>query len=239
VRGGLLTAVKVLVCVAGVAVFGFSHIGRAGHAASAPPSRELYRLVADGSGRPGTRYLGDGVRRAGLTFAPATADGDRQVVLAAVAAARPDAARLIGLVDGLVDVSVGPVGAGAVGLTHTEPGGRFAVRLDLGAVSRSYGQRGVTALVLHELGHVVDRALVPAATAATLDAGIPRGWGCDEGVTGTCAPTAERFAESFWKWATGDIGIGMWLGYKVPPPGPSLDAWGAPLAALAAGGGRS
>ncbi|MEA2305047.1 MAG: hypothetical protein QOH43_2327, partial [Solirubrobacteraceae bacterium] len=90
----------------------------------------------------------------------------------------------------------------------------------------------------HELGHVVDRALVPATTAATLDAGIPRGWGCDDGVTGTCATTAERFAESFWKWASGDIGIGMWLGYKVPPPGPSLDAWGAPLAALGASADR-
>jgi hypothetical protein len=224
--------VRLGVCVVALLAVVHGQLRRPSRAASAPPSREMYRLVGDGSGRPGTRYLDDGVRRAGLSFAAGTADGDRQAVLAAVASARPEAARLIGLVDGLVDVSVGPVGPGAVGLMHSEPGGRFAVQLDLGAVSRSYGQRGVTALVLHELGHVVDRALVPAAMAAALDAGIPRGWGCDDGVTGTCAPTAERFAESFWKWATGDIGIGMWLGYKVPPPGPSLDAWGAPLAAL-------
>lgn len=221
-----------------VALLVAMHVGRSGHAASAPPSRELYRLTADGAGRPGTRELDDATRRAGFRFAPGVTVPDQQAVLSAVASARPEAAQVIGLVDGLVEVSVGPLPPGTVGVTRPLPGGRFAVRVDLAGVWRDYGQRGVTALVLHELGHVVDRALVPATTAATLDAGVPRGWGCDDGVTGTCAATAERFAESFWKWATGDIGIGMWLGYKVPPPGPSLDAWGAPLAALGASADR-
>ena len=44
----------------------------------------------------------------------------------------------------------------------------------------------------------------------------------------------ERFAESFAKWASGDIGVDLYLGYKVPPPD-DLANWGAPLAALAAG----
>ena len=39
----------------------------------------------------------------------------------------------------------------------------------------------------------------------------------------------ERFAESFAKWATGDIGVDLYLGYKVPPPD-DLAGWGAPLA---------
>jgi hypothetical protein len=228
----------VLVSVVAMVVLVVAHAGRAGHAASAPAPRELYRLTSDGAGRPGTRELDDATRQAALRFAPGVAVLDQQAVLTAVVSARPEARRLIELVDGLVDVSVGPLPLGIAGETRPLPDGRFAVRLDLAGVSRHYGQRGVTALVLHELGHVVDRALVPAATAAVLDAGIPRGWGCDDGVSGTCAPTAERFAESFWKWATGDIGIGMWLGYKVPPPGPTLGAWGAPLAALGAAASR-
>ena len=31
-----------------------------------------------------------------------------------------------------------------------------------------------------------------------------------------------------------DIGVDVWLGYKVPPPGPTLAAWGAPLARVEA-----
>jgi hypothetical protein len=67
-----------------------------------------------------------------------------------------------------------------------------------------------------------------------LDAGIPTGLGCDGGVSGACASRAERFAETFAKWALGDIGINLNVGYKVPPPRLPLDAWGAPLAQLAA-----
>ena len=62
-------------------------------------------------------------------------------------------------------------------------------------------------------------------------AAIPRGYGCEEGQTGACAIPDERFAESFAKWALGDIGVGVDLGYKIPPPD-DLESWGAPLAAL-------
>jgi hypothetical protein len=87
-------------------------------------------------------------------------------------------------------------------------------------------------VTLHELGHVVDGALVPADMEQQLDAAIPRGWGCDEGKSGACANRAERFAESFAKWATGDIGADIYLGYRVPPPVP-LETWGAPMQTLA------
>jgi hypothetical protein len=172
------------------------------------------------------------VRAATFRFDPTVAAYDRDAVRAAIAAARPEARRLIDAVDGLVDVRVAATPSGTVGTT--EPvGQRFLVTLDLGTAARRYGQRGIARLVLHELGHVVQGALVPATLAARLDAGIPRGWGCEDGQTGSCANPHERFAETFAKWATNDIGVDLDLGYKVPPP-PSLDAWGAPLARLAA-----
>ncbi|MEN3284111.1 MAG: hypothetical protein V7607_5251 [Solirubrobacteraceae bacterium] len=171
-------------------------------------------------------------RRAGLTFDRTVAQGDRQVVLDAIASAQPPARALIGLVDGLVDVHVGPTGDHSVGLTQSG-GSRYVVTFDLGTVAARYGQRGIERLVLHELGHVVDFALVPEWLDRELDAGIPPGLGCDEGVLGGCADRRERFAETFAKWALGDIGVNLNIGYKVPPPRLPLEAWGAPLARLA------
>ena len=173
------------------------------------------------------------VRSAGLRFDPSVAEGDRQAVRAAIASARPEARALIGLVDGLVDVSVGTTGGHSVGLTQGD-GSRYRVTLDLATVSSRYGERGIQRLVLHELGHVVDAVLVPDSLMTLLDDGIPTGLGCDGGVSGACANRAERFAETFAKWALGDIGINLNVGYKVPPPRLPLDAWGAPLAQLAA-----
>jgi hypothetical protein len=171
-----------------------------------------------------------GDRAGRLSFQPGTAPLDQQAVREAIAGARPGAQRVIDAVDGLVDVRVGPTGDRSVGLTESD-GGRYLVTLDLGSVSRRYGARGVARLVLHELGHVVDFALVDDALGARLDAQIPGGWGCDGGNRGACAATAERFAESFAKWATGDIGMNLYLGYSVPPPS-SLEDWGRPLVEL-------
>jgi hypothetical protein len=170
-------------------------------------------------------------RAATFAFDPAVAEADRAVFLRAVAAARPEAQRLIAAVDGLVDVHVVVTGSGTVGVTQSH-GDRYDVSVNLGLVSRRYGQRGIDRTVLHELGHVVDFALVPQDLDDTLDAAIPAGYGCDQAQMGSCASEVERFAESFAKWATGDIGVDMYLGYKVPPPD-DVDAWGAPLASLA------
>ena len=171
-------------------------------------------------------------RRAGLTFDPTVAQADRQAVLDAIARAQPKARALIDLVDGLVHVRVAPIGGRSVGLTQGD-GTRYDVTFDLGTVAARYGQRGIERLVLHELGHVVDFALVPEALDRELDAGIPPGLGCDDGVLGGCADRQERFAETFAKWALGDIGVSLNIGYKVPPPRLPLEAWGAPLARLA------
>ena len=193
-----------------------------------------YRLDAASAKRSGARLLGQDVRRAGFRFEPTVAPADRQAFLDAVAAARPEARRLIGLVDGLVDVRIGPTGTpGAIGLTEDgEPGYRVTIDLDL--VLARYGPRGVQRTVLHELGHVVDHALLTDDVTAALDAGIPVGLGCEEGMLGGCANREERFAESFAKWALDDIGVNLEIGYKVPPPAAPLDVWGAPLARLAA-----
>src|SRR5580765_6148726 len=48
-----------------------------------------------------------------LTFEPGTAALDQQAVLTAIAAARPDARRVVDAIDGLVEIRVGPVGGHA------------------------------------------------------------------------------------------------------------------------------
>ena len=205
--GRLLVAVLLAACLAGAL--------RASRPASAGPGTDRlaevdgarYRMPGAASSGAGGRALPADVERAGLTFDPGVAPADRAAVLAAVAGARPEARRLIGLVDGLVDVSVGPAGPGAVGVTHVG-GARYEMTLDLARVSAELGPRGVTRLVLHELGHVVDHALLPDELVARLDAGIPGGWGCEQGMTGACTDREERFAESFAKWASGDLGRG-------------------------------
>jgi hypothetical protein len=194
-----------------------------------------YRLDAAGAKSSGARLLPDRVRRAGFSFDPAVAPADREAFLAAVAAARPEARRLIALIDGLVVVRIGSTGVrGSIGLTESG-GSDYRVTVDLGLVIQRFGARGVDRTVLHELGHVLDRAVLTDDVIAALDAGIPAGWGCDDGISGACASREERFAESFAKWALGDIGVNLEIGYKVPPPAAPLDVWGAPLARLVAG----
>jgi hypothetical protein len=192
--------------------------------------------IASSQGRErttGSPPISEQVRRDGLHFDPAIAQADRQAVLAAIASAQPPARKLIDLVDGLVDVYVAPTGGQSVGLTESA-GSRYRVTLDLGTVAARYGKRGIARVVLHELGHVIDFALVPESLDRTLDSGIPAGLGCEEGLLGGCANREERFAETFAKWALGDIGVSLNIGYKVPPPRLPLEAWGAPLARLAA-----
>ena len=170
-------------------------------------------------------------RAATFRFDAASAPGDRALFLLAVGHARPEAQRLIGAVDGLVDVHFATTARGIAGTTQGI-GTRFSVTVNLVAVAQRYGQRGIDRTVLHELGHVIDFALVDPALHRQLDDGIPPGYGCEQAMMGGCADTRERFAESFAKWATRDIGVDLDLGYKVPPPS-DLESWGAPLATVA------
>jgi hypothetical protein len=226
-----------LLVVAAMAPVGRSVGAKPRDAAPLDVAGARYRLDAASAKRSGARLLSAAERRATFHFATGTPPVDRQAFLDAVAAARPEARRLIGLIDGVVYVHFGSTGtAGAIGLTRDGGSPGYIVTIDLGLVLQRYGARGVERTVLHELGHVVDFALVTDDLAAELDAGIPAGWGCDDGKLGACASAPERFAESFAKWALGDIGVNLDIGYKVPPPAAPLSVWGAPLARLAAAG---
>jgi hypothetical protein len=193
-------------------------------------------VLAGARSQPGAEAFAPGeippeVAAQPLRFDATVSRGDRETVLAAIAAARPEARALIDRVDGLVTIRVASTGSDAVGLTEGNAERGYAVTVDLAAASSRSGQRGISRLVLHELGHVVDHALLTPEQQNTLDAGIPRGYDCAPGEpTGSCATREERFAETFAKWATGDIGVNVSLGYKVPPP-PSLEGWGAELPA--------
>jgi hypothetical protein len=181
----------------------------------------------------GLPELSDARRAAGLTYAPSVDGASRALVQKAIGLARPEAQRLIAAVDGLTEIQVATPLGGALGTTEGA-GDHFEVALDLGAGLRAGGERGAARLVLHELGHVVDFALVPDDLKRELDAGIPAGAPCPPGENiASCAAREERFAETFAKWAMGnDLGANLYIGYAVPPP-PSFDAWAAPLVRLA------
>lgn len=202
-------------------------------AADTRPASKGARYALDAAqgeleGRP---TLGSARRRRGLRFEAGVQPLDRQAILTAVASTRPEARRLIDLVDGLVTVRVGPIGGQAVGVAKELATG-YEVALDLGPVASRFGQRGIDNVVLHELAHVVDFAIVPDDLLATIDAATARGYGCQDAEVPAgagCASREERFADSFAKWATGDIGVDLYLGYKVPPPS---GGWGDPLLTL-------
>jgi hypothetical protein len=219
-----------LAAVLAIVFSGLAHVGTSHRSASRQQGLDgaRYALTERDARRDSLPLL---PKQAPLRFAPGTAQSDRAVVLTAIADAGPEARRLIEMVQGLVTVSIAPIAAGVAGRTGSTADG-YAVELDLGRVSRAYGARGLARVTLHELGHVVDGARVGSDMEKSLDARIPRGWGCDDGgKSGACANRRERFAETFAKWATGDIGADVYLGYRVPPPVP-LEGWGQPLDSL-------
>jgi hypothetical protein len=169
------------------------------------------------------------------TFDPSVTAGNQRAWLDSAARVRPAAARLFDRIDGVVTIEDGEPPRGALGVTIPTGAGRYTIRFRFGPVYQKLGQRGFDRLVHHELGHVVDAELLDAPLRARLNAGIPTGELCDAThQIGACTPVEERFAESFAKWANGDIGVNLYVGYAVQPP-PDLEAWGRPLAALAAG----
>jgi hypothetical protein len=192
--------------------------------AARPPARGDHALEFNADE---TVRVTPALRTAGPSFSPEVAAADREWILAAIAAARPEARRLIAEVDGAVtfrtDGSVPASAAGeAIGLAESGPDG-FRIWLNVARLDHDRTSDRPTA-VLHELGHVVDYALVPPELAAQLDAAIPP----------DATPAVERFADTFAKWALrGGVSIAG-AGYMIPTPA-SLEDWGAPLGVLAAG----
>jgi len=193
----------------------------------------------------GDRAIGDGVsidapriseaeRAAGARYDPSVPEPDRAWIEASLAAARPEAQRLIAEVDGLVEYKVHH--GDPLGVTRSEVSplqARFEISFDVASLDGQRTQdRAVT--VLHEYGHAIDLALVPKELGDQLEAAIPRGGPCGNygGVlTGSCAAPAERFADTFAKWALrGSVSV-VGAGYQVANP-PSLEDWGAPLVEL-------
>ena len=170
-------------------------------------------------------------RAAGLRFRPEAPAALRADIAAAVADARPAARRLIAEVDGQIVVGTHAGEGDAVGFAQAR-GNEIEVTFDVAQLAGlgAYLRRHV---ILHELAHAVDFALVDDALAASLDAGIPRSAMCLGGPgTGDCADPAERVADTLAKWAVRSPGYTMALGYHVAAP-TDLGAWGAPLARLA------
>jgi hypothetical protein len=189
------------------------------------------RLEGRTAGADGLRILSADERAATFAFEPGTPPADQQAFRDAVAAAGPEAQRLVDVVDGVTTVRIARTPPDALGITSDVDGG-WLVEVDMARVLRLSGARGLERVVLHELGHVIDRALVSDAAMAPMVDTIPTGFGCEDGLTGACAPGEERFAETFAKWATGDIGVDLPMGYKVPPPSVPLETWARPLAPL-------
>jgi hypothetical protein len=218
-----LRVLLVVLCAAVVA----AAVGRS--AAPSEPAVGGPLLTRDGD----TIEISPTVRDDGLRFAPGVAPADRAWILAAVSRARPEAARLIAEVDGLVEVRTDLRDPrGALGVTQSEPNG-IVVSFDLTRLDGPAALQRDT-VVLHELGHVVDFAIVPRALGAQLDAGIPSGGPCTSpgGTIGACAQPEERFADTFAKWALRGAVSAAGAGYAIAAPA-SLEDWGAPLGALA------
>jgi hypothetical protein len=167
------------------------------------------------------------LRRAGAAFSPEVGPADRAWIRSAIAAARPEAQRLIAEVDGALTFrTAGSMPAEArgetVGLAESGPDG-FSIWLNVARLDRDRGADRPT-VVLHELGHVVDYALVGPELDRRLDAAIPPDPNIPE----------ERFADTFAKWALRGAVSAAGAGYQIPTPS-SLEDWGAPLGTLAAG----
>jgi hypothetical protein len=100
-------------------------------------------------------------------------------------------------------------------------------------VARLNGSRQIDrdSVTLHELGHVVDHAILDDTVRNRLADQVPHPGVCD-GKLANCASPEERFADTFAKWALRGAVSLTGAGYNLPAPA-SLEDWGAPLSALA------
>jgi hypothetical protein len=169
----------------------------------------------------------DSARAAGLTYAATVTPAQREWIAAAIARARPEAARLIAEIDGLTTIGTYAEQGETLGITRGNERG-FTVDFNF---TRLDGDRAMdrATVVLHELGHVIDFALVPEEINTALDQQIPRGGPC--GLAIDCELVEERFADTFAKWALRGAVAEIGAGYGIAMPS-SIEDWGMPLAKL-------
>jgi hypothetical protein len=188
-------------------------------------------LVVSGCGGD-ERGVDPKVRAATFRFAGTVAPSDREWILGAVDKARPEARQLIDDIDGMVTIGTfSDPGGRAVGVMQPLAEGEYRVSFNVAYLD---GERKLDrdTAVVHELGHVVDHALVPVELRDGLAAALPTTGACYSGDTGDCTAPAERFADTFAKWALRGAVSAVGAGYSVATPA-SLEDWGAPLSALA------
>jgi hypothetical protein len=207
---------------------------------------QLLRMHARADARAVTRFgsptinITPAIRAAGLRFEPGVARRDREWIVAAIAHARPEARRLIGEVDGLVTIGTqaGNLGAAAdgqaIGVTYAR-GQTFRIVLDTQLLD-GYAASSRDVVVLHELGHVIDGALIRKDIADELDRTIPSSGPCvsESQRTGACTAPEERFADTFAKWALRGAVSAAGAGYGIDAP--LLDQWALPLAGVSGSG---
>jgi hypothetical protein len=197
-----------------------------------------YQWLADGpataaGGDGETVEISDAERAAGITFAATVPAADRGWMLAALQKPRREARRLLEEVDGLVTIQTHSNMGDALGWAQFV-GHRFVVSFDIEAM-KADERIDPAVVVLHEMGHVIDRAIVGDELDAQLEAANPRAGTCatTADISGPCAAREERFADTFARWALrGAVSFGA-SGYNVDIPA-SLEDWGLPLLRLAA-----
>ena len=172
------------------------------------------------------------LRSATFTFDASVTAPDREWIEAAVAKTRPEARQLIDDVDGMVTISAfNQPGASAVGIAEKLGPHAFSVRFNVAYLD---GERKADrdVAVVHELGHVIDFALMKPEVRNQLAAQLPPSGTCFTAETGDCTAPEERFADTFAKWALRGAVSAAGAGYGTLAPA-SLESWGAPLATLA------
>ena len=117
------------------------------------------RLHAASEAATGQQAITAEQRAQGLSFV-GVSPGHQQAVLAAIAAARPEAQRLIEIVDGRVALYVAPPAGGSLGLTDSVAASTATASPSTSTAPSSAMAGGISRLVLHELGHVIDHALL-------------------------------------------------------------------------------
>jgi hypothetical protein len=172
------------------------------------------------------------LRAATFTFDASVAPKDRDWILASIDQLRPEARQLVDDVDGMVTIGVyNEPSGGAAGTTQQLAPTSFQVRFNIGYLDADRkADRDV--VVAHELGHVVDFALMQPELRNRLAAELPSSGACITADTGDCTAPEERFADTFAKWALRGAVSAYGAGYGTLAPA-SLESWGTPLATLA------
>ena len=172
------------------------------------------------------------IRAATFRWDTTVSGKDKRWIQAAVDEARPEARQLIDDIDGMVIVGTyAEPGASEIGLMRPLGEHQYQVVFNLAYLN---GDRKIdrATTVLHELGHVIDAAVVPEALRDELAAQVPSTGSCVIPAGGDCTAPAERFADTFAKWALRGAVSLRGAGYGLASPA-SLEDWGAPLARLA------